>query len=135
MSWISFLDAALLAGKARVLADGKGLVTGYGYHVATPDAIAHKAELLRDFDERVARAYRWANIHEREYGEALAKATGLPSAVAPGFLRRNNPHSVPLSDRLADDARQVVGTIAKEEGVRTASRDVRGAFAREFLVR
>lgn len=133
-AWAPFLDAALLQGKARILVDGRGLVTGYGYHVATPDAIAHKAGLLRDFDARVARAYRWANGHERDYGVALAKATGLPLEVALAYARRNNPHSLRFSARLVDDARQVAGTIAKGEGMRIADRDVRDAFARQFLL-
>ncbi|HKY80159.1 MAG TPA: ABC transporter substrate-binding protein [Sphingobium sp.] len=134
-TWAPFLDAALLQGKARVLVDGQGLVTGYGYHVATPDAIRHKADLLRDFDERIARAYRWANAHERDYGEALAKATSLPPEVAFAYARRNNPHSVAFSDRLVDDARQVAGTIARGEDARRSDRDVRNAFAPQFFAR
>ncbi|HKY81683.1 MAG TPA: ABC transporter substrate-binding protein [Sphingobium sp.] len=133
-TWAPFLDAALLQGKARILVDGQGLVTGYGYHVATPDAIRDKAGLLRDFTRRVARAYAWANTHEREYGLALAKATGLPADVAQSFARRNNPHSVAFSDTLVDDARQVVTTIAKGQGAAIPQRDVRDAFATDLLV-
>ena len=134
-TWAPFLDAALSQGKARVLIDGQGLVTGYGYHVATPDAIRDKAGLLRDFNRRIARAYAWANTHEREYGDALAKTTGLPADIALSFARRNNPHSVPFSDKLVDDARQVVTTIAKGQGIAIPQRDVRDAFATELLAR
>lgn len=133
VTWAPFLDAALTQGKARVLVDGKGLVTGYGYHVATPEAISHKAKLLRDFNQRLARAYGWANTHDREYGEALARATGLPMEVALSYARRNNPRSVPFSDKLIDDARQVVATINQGEAKPGSPSDVRDAFARELL--
>jgi sulfonate transport system substrate-binding protein len=132
-TWAPFLDAALLQGQARVLVDGKGLVTGYGYHVATPDAISRKGELLRDFKQRLGRAYAWANTHEREYGEALAKTTGLPIEVALSYARRNNPHSVTFSGKLVEDARQVVTTISRGQAQPGPQRDVREAFARELL--
>jgi sulfonate transport system substrate-binding protein len=134
-TWAPFLDAALLQGNARVLVDGTGLVTGYGYHVATPDAINRKGELLRDFKQRLARGYAWANTHEREYGEALAKTTGLPVEVALSYARRNNPHSVEFSDKLVDDARQVVATISRGEAQASPKRDVRDAFALGLLAR
>jgi sulfonate transport system substrate-binding protein len=132
-AWTPFLDAALIQGKAKVLVDGTGLVTGYGYHVATPEAIAGKAELLRDFDERVARAYAWANGHEQAYGEALAKATGLPLAIAISYAHRNNPRTVHYDQKVIDDARQVVQTIGKAGGVKIPSKDVQNAFALDFL--
>ncbi|WP_336962572.1 ABC transporter substrate-binding protein [Sphingobium aquiterrae] len=132
-TWAPFLDAALLQGKARTLVDGSGLVTGYGYHVASPDAIARKSDLLRDFDRRIARAYAWANGHEQAYGEALAKATGMPLAVALSYARRNNPRSVAYDGKVLEDARQVVRTIGKSEGVQVRDRNIEDAFARDFL--
>ncbi|WP_051132586.1 ABC transporter substrate-binding protein [Sphingobium bisphenolivorans] len=134
-TWAPFLDAALLQGKARVLVDGSGLVTGYGYHVATPEAIERKADLLRDFSGRLARAYEWANRHERDYGEALAKVTGLPQQVALSYARRNNPRSVPFSDALVQDARQVVATIGRGQVIAVAGKDVQDAFDPRFFAR
>lgn len=81
-TWAPYLPMAVLDGSAEVLVDGRGLLTGYGFQVASESAIAAKRVILQDYLARLARAQRWALAHQAEYAKVLADETGLPLVVA-----------------------------------------------------
>lgn len=106
-TWAPYLPLAQKDG-ARVLIDGRGLLTGYGFEVASAPAVAGKAEILQDYLKRLARAERWGQAHHQEYAQALAKETGLAPDVALRTVELNNRGPVVIDAQVLKEQQQVL---------------------------
>ena len=80
-TWAPYLPLAQKEG-AREIADGSGLLSGYGFEVASASAASGKRALLEDYLKRLAKAERWGQTHHAEYARALAHETGLAPDIA-----------------------------------------------------
>ncbi|KOX17689.1 ABC transporter substrate-binding protein [Streptomyces sp. NRRL F-6491] len=97
--WDPYTSQVLLGGKGRVLTDGRGLVNGLNFQVASPSALAdkEKAKAIGDLVERLRRAQDWVYEHPEEWAKAWAKETGLPYEVALASVKRSNGTRVPVA--------------------------------------
>ncbi|MFJ4338820.1 ABC transporter substrate-binding protein [Streptomyces sp. NPDC088915] len=97
--WDPYTSQVLLGGKGRVLTDGRGVVNGLGFQVASPSALAdkEKAKAIGDFVERLRRAQDWVFEHPEDWAKAWAKETGLPYEVALAAVKRSNGTRIPVA--------------------------------------
>ncbi|HEX7854773.1 MAG TPA: ABC transporter substrate-binding protein [Sphingobium sp.] len=109
-TWVPYVSVAVSEGY-RVLVDGKELVTGIGFEVASEAAIAGKRAIMKQFLEREARALLWAKTHPDSYADVLAKETGLPRPIARDMVIRNARLAVPFSPDLIKGEQTVIDTF------------------------
>lgn len=110
-TWVPYVPLALSQGN-RVVVDGKDYTLGYAFEVAHVAAIEQKRAILSDFLSREAKALAWAAGHLDQYGQVLAKETGLPPAIARIAVEKNIRLAAPIDDRLITEQRVVLDTFA-----------------------
>jgi sulfonate transport system substrate-binding protein len=88
--WDPYTSQVLKAGQGRVLTTGDGVTNGLTFQVAAPTALKDKKKsaAIKDYLERLRRAYTWVYAHEEEWAKVWAKDTGLPEDVALAAVRR-----------------------------------------------
>lgn len=131
VTWGSYIGLARLQDHARVLADGKGLLTGIGFEAATDAAIAGKHAELEDFLTRLTKASRWEADHKAEYAAVLAKETGLPPDVALYTVSQARGAPVPMDASVVAEERDTLAHFLKA-GVITTTPRIDGAFDISF---
>lgn len=131
VTWGSYVALAIAHDKARVLTDGRGLLSGYGYEVAGARAIAGKRAELDDFLRRLAKAKRWVGDHKDEYTKVLAKETGLELPIAAYTVANTRGQPVPIDTAVIDELREVLRGF-QAAGEITANPDVSSAFDASF---
>lgn len=129
-TWTPYLQPALKDG-AKSIADGRDLVNGYGLDVASDAAITAKAEILRDFLKREAKALDWARRNPEPYAVVLAKETGLPLDNARDYAAKNARTAAPIDDALVADLERVAEGFERA-GAARSERDLSGGFDRSF---
>ncbi len=89
----------LKAGQGRVLTTGDGVTNGLTFQVAAPTALedAKKSAAVKDYLERLRRAYTWVYSHEDEWAKVWAKETGLPEDVALAAVKRTYTTRIPVA--------------------------------------
>ncbi|REK75970.1 sulfonate ABC transporter substrate-binding protein [Paenibacillus paeoniae] len=75
--WEPFYSAAQLATKARVLADGEGLVKNYEFYLASRDFATAHSKAIDIILEQLEKTDQWAKDHQKEVAELLSPALGL----------------------------------------------------------
>jgi sulfonate transport system substrate-binding protein len=129
-TWGAFVALARADG-ARSLADGKGILSGYGFDVAGPRAIADKRPQLEDFLRRLARAKRWVADHKAEYAAVLSKETGLALEITAYTVSNTRSEPVPIDATvLAEEQRTLEGFRAA--GALTSAPDLASGFDPSF---
>ena len=98
--------------KARILADGSGLVNGMTFQAANPDALDDKATAaaIKDYLGRLAKAQVWSNTHRDAVGQGLvggdrALARRHPQGRRPpgrASRCRSRPEVVDSEQKMAD---------------------------------
>ncbi|EDY61171.1 MULTISPECIES: ABC transporter substrate-binding protein [Streptomyces] len=88
--WDPYTSQILQAKQGRVLTTGDGVTNGLTFQVAAPSALKDKkkAAAIKDYLERLRRAYKWVYSHESEWAKVWAKETGLPEDVALAAVKR-----------------------------------------------
>ncbi|WP_066362196.1 ABC transporter substrate-binding protein [Herbidospora mongoliensis] len=115
--WEPFTSQANIQNKARTLVDGTGYVNGLNFQVAAPAAVDTKADAIRDFLTRMAKARVWALDHKPEWAKVWATETGLPQEVA---------------DAAVDNA--VMSPIVIDDAVISSEQEMADAFIAEGLI-
>lgn len=115
--WDPYTSQVLASGKARVLTDGRGVVNGLGFQIASPTALAdkEKAAAIGDYIERLRRAQDWVHRHPEAWAKVWAKETGLPYEVALAAVKRSNGTRIPVAidkDAIASEQR-IADTFAE----------------------
>ncbi|MEU6353369.1 ABC transporter substrate-binding protein [Streptomyces sp. NPDC047072] len=88
--WDPYTSQILKSKQGSVLTTGDGITNGLTFQVAAPSALtdAKKAAAVKDYLERLRRAYTWVYSHEDEWAKVWAKETGLPEDVALAAVKR-----------------------------------------------
>jgi sulfonate transport system substrate-binding protein len=96
--WDPYTAIAQAQTGARVLVDGKGLISGLGFQVAAPAALAdpRRQAAIGDYVVRLARARLWADGHRDDWATTWAEEAGIPRAVALVSVRRAQQRPVPI---------------------------------------
>ncbi|MEI9992509.1 MAG: ABC transporter substrate-binding protein [Rhizomicrobium sp.] len=129
--WDPYVALAINQDKAHVVANGNGLLPGYGFQAASVNAITTKRAQLADFLKRLAKARQWVVAHKAEFAAVWSKETGLPLAVAQAVIARQNYVTVPID-------RAVIGSLAsgiavyRAAGAISSAPDVATAFDASF---
>jgi sulfonate transport system substrate-binding protein len=125
-TWVPYVPLALQQG-GHVVVDGQDYTGGYGFEVANVAAIRDKRAILSDFLAREVKALAWSAKHFDEYGQVLAKETGLPPDIARIAVEKNLRLFAPIDAALMKDQQQVLDTFA-QAGAITAKRPLDQAF-------
>lgn len=129
-TWNPYAGAAILHDGARVIAEGRGLTTGYGFTAAHAPSIDAKRPLIAAFLERNQRAQRWASNNLDAFAPVLQRETGLPADVARYFANRGLT-AVPTNAALIADMRGVLETF-RRAGAADMTRPIDAAFDTSF---
>lgn len=131
VTWGSYVALARLRDAARILIDGDGLLSGYGYEAASETAIAAKRPQIEDFLQRLTKARRWAADNPDAYGKVLARETGLSEDVALYTVRQYRIQPVPLGEDVVRESQAVLDRF-RAAGAINSTRDLAGAFDASF---
>ncbi|MBA4010302.1 MAG: aliphatic sulfonate ABC transporter substrate-binding protein [Phenylobacterium sp.] len=131
VTWGSYVALAIEHDGARVLSDGRGLLSGYGFEVAGDRAIAGKSAELTDFLRRLAQAKRWVGGHRDEYAKVLAKETGLELSIAAYTVANTRGEPVPIDQAVIGELSEVLA-VFRAAGELKAAPEVGAAFAPAF---
>ncbi|MET9831357.1 ABC transporter substrate-binding protein [Streptomyces sp. NPDC006385] len=115
--WDPYTSQVLKARQGRVLTTGDGITNGLTFQVAAPSALKDrkKAAAIKDYLERLRRAYAWVYSHEEEWARVWAKDTGLPEDVALAAVRRTYTTriAVAVDKPLIASEQRIVDTFAE----------------------
>jgi sulfonate transport system substrate-binding protein len=130
-TWGSYVFLAQKTEHARILADGRGLLSGYNFEVANVAAIGGKRAQITDFLHRLSEAQRWQGAHAAAYSAVLAKETGLALDIAAQTVARGGGEPVPLDQTVLTEERRVLERFQRA-GAIAGRPDIDQAFDRSF---
>ncbi|MFE7275262.1 ABC transporter substrate-binding protein [Streptomyces sp. NPDC057623] len=114
--WDPYTSQILKAKQGRVLTTGDGITNGLTFQVAAPNALKDKkkAAAIKDYLERLRRAYKWVYTHEDEWAKVWSKETGLPEDVALAAVKRTYTTriAVAVDKPLIASEQEIVDTFA-----------------------
>jgi sulfonate transport system substrate-binding protein len=131
-TWSQYIFLAKAQNDARILLDGRGLVSGLSFEVARISAIEQKHDLLADFKKRLETALKWGIAHPDAYAAAWVKETGVPLDIAKQTLAVRGFDPAPIDQKMIDDQTRTVELYVRER-VLPSSQDVSAGFDRSFL--
>jgi sulfonate transport system substrate-binding protein len=115
--WDPYTSQVLKAQQGRVLTTGDGITNGLTFQVAAPTALADKKKsaAIKDYLERLRRAYTWVYSHEEEWAKVWAKDTGLPEDVALAAVKRTYTTRVPVAvdEQLIASEQEIADTFTE----------------------
>ena len=131
--WDPFTSQAVTEEGARVLADGKDLLNGLNFQVASDAALADPATTaaLKDYLGRITRAELWAGQHQQAWSKVWAEQTGLSPKVTLAAAKER-PVSVVQIDQSVIDSEQQMADAFTDNDLLPASVDVSGYFSARF---
>jgi sulfonate transport system substrate-binding protein len=132
-TWAPYLPLAVRDEGARVLTDGRGLLTGYGFEAASTPSITAKRAQLQDYLLRLGRAEIWARTHQDAYARVLAKETGLDDDIARKTVALNLRLPRPIDDAVIAEQGEVLKRF-QASGAITAKPDLKAAFDPSFKI-
>ncbi|MFG2134059.1 aliphatic sulfonate ABC transporter substrate-binding protein [Streptomyces sp. NPDC048751] len=97
--WDPYTSQVLEAKQGRVLTTGDGITNGLTFQVASPDALKNKKKsaAVKDYLNRLRRAYAWVYDHPEEWAKVWAEDTGLPYESALAAVKRTLASRVPVA--------------------------------------
>ena len=111
--WDPFLAAAEKQLGARVLADGKGLVSNHQFYLASRGYSQKKPEVVRAIVDELAKLDRWAEKSPKEVAQLLAPQIGLDVAIAEVSAQRFAYGIQPISAPVAAEQQKIADTFAE----------------------
>ncbi|MFP7365631.1 ABC transporter substrate-binding protein [Corynebacterium callunae] len=109
--WDPYTAQAELEG-AKILVNAAGVSAGYGFGVASDEALADPAKeaALDDLLDRVAEAYVWAQDNKDEWAEIYAQESGF-DPEASKLNTRSLRLQVPLDDEVNTYQNALIGSF------------------------
>ncbi|AWN45155.1 aliphatic sulfonates ABC transporter substrate-binding protein [Methylobacterium terrae] len=106
-TWEPYTSQLEVSGRARIVADGRGLTPGLSFQIARDDAIASKRPALEDFVRRLAQARVWGTAHQQAFARRWSALIGLPEAVPLAWFRRADIRPAPIDEGVIADEQRV----------------------------
>ncbi len=131
VTWGSYIHLAQRTDGARVLADGRGVLSGYGFEVANIASISTKRPQIGDFLHRLSKAQRWVGDNRAEYAAALAKETGLDPQIAALTVGNTRGEPVAIDATVIAEEAQVLERF-QAAGAISGHPDIAQAFDASF---
>ena len=111
--WDPFLAAAQKQLRARVLADGTGLVSNHQFYLASRGYAQKKPEIVRAIVEELARLDRWAENSPKQVAQLLAPQVGLDVGIAEISAQRFAYGVQPISASVAAEQQKIADAFAE----------------------
>ena len=111
--WDPFLAAAEKQLGARVLADGKGLVSNHQFYLASRTYAQANSDTLRTVLEEVAKVDDWGRKNTAEVVAILAKQTSLEPAVVGLAANRYSYGVKPVSAEVINEQQKIADVFSR----------------------
>ncbi|MGI4847237.1 MAG: ABC transporter substrate-binding protein, partial [Janthinobacterium lividum] len=110
--WDPFLAAAEKQLKARVLANGTGIVSNHQFYLAARSYAQKNPQILQILTEELAKVDEWGGRNHAEVAALLGPLTGLEPAVTELAARRL-PYGVkPVTREVIAEQQRIADTFA-----------------------
>lgn len=114
--WDPFFADAEQTGDARVLANGKGLVSGREFYFASREFVQRHPDLVTVMIGEIDRVGRWANERPHEIAELLAPVLRIEVATLERAEARRGRHSVqPLTEEIVAEQQRVADSYLRAQ--------------------
>jgi len=111
--WDPFLAAAEKQLGARVLADGRGLVSNHQFYLASRDYAQRRPQIVRAIVDELAKLDQWAEKNPKDVAQALAPQLGLDVSVAQASAQRFAYGIRPISTEVAAEQQKIADSFAE----------------------
>jgi len=109
--WDPYLASAQTQLSARVLADGKGVVSNHQFYLAARPYAERKPELVRAVVEELEKVDAWGRANPDEVAKVLGPAIGLDPATALLAARRFSYGVKPVTAAVLDEQQKIADTF------------------------
>lgn len=124
-TWEPYTAFAELQEGARIVANGRGLISGNSFIAATDAALADPAKraALQDYVARLSDAQQWSYANLDDYATTLAEIIGFPEDAARLQYERRQLSWLPIDDEVIAQQQETadfyhrVGLIPREIAV------------------
>lgn len=111
--WDPFLAAAEKQLGARILADGKGLVSNHQFFLASRPYAEKNAEVLRIVLDELVKVDEWSAKNLKEVASILSSQVGLPADVVELAANRYSYGVSPVSDAVLAEQQKIADVFAE----------------------
>ncbi|MFC5701144.1 sulfonate ABC transporter substrate-binding protein [Cohnella faecalis] len=111
--WEPFYSAAQLATKARVLADGEGVVNNYEYYLASRSFAEANPKAVDAFLEQLTQSDAWAKDHLSDVANLLSPALGIDVPSLEQALSHRGFGIAKITDDIIAGQQQIADTFFK----------------------
>lgn len=134
-TWEPYTSLAEISQHARVVANGRGLIAGNSFVVATDRALEDPGQraALQDYLKRLQKAQQWSYTHLEEYAHKLADIIGFPVEVARKQYARRQLHWTAIDDQVVAQ-QQATADFYYDVGLIPEALDVDPTFDRDFTL-
>jgi len=105
--WDPFLAAAQKQLGARILADGKGLVSNHQFYLAARPYAEKNPEAVKIILEELAKVDDWGRRNTKEVASILSSQIGLEPAIVELAANRYTYGVKPISDAVLDEQQKI----------------------------
>lgn len=111
--WDPYLAAAEAGGTARKVVDGRGVVAGREFYLASRSWVTESPALANTVLAALKRVSIWADEKQKEVRDLLVKETGISqAAIALAEGRRNRYALMPITPEIAGEQQSLADTYA-----------------------
>ncbi len=130
-TWGPYIALAEVQDGAREVVNGRGLMSGQSYTVASEAAIRDKRDALGDFLRRLRLAREWGLANPDAQARVWAEQTGFPTAVGRVVVDTAQTRTVAIDD-IVIAAQQRVADFFQTARVIRQTQSAAGYFDRSF---
>lgn len=109
--WDPFLAAVEKQSGARILADGRGVVSNYAYYLAERSYAERHPQVIRHLFEDTVERGRWLKSNLHQAAALIAPIQGLDPAVVELSLQRYQFGVAPLTPEVAAEQQKIADTF------------------------
>ena len=106
-TWGPYIALARMEDGAREVVNGRELMSGQSYTVASTEAIAAKRAALGDFLRRLRVAREWGLANPEQQAQVWARQTGFPVPVGRMVVDASQTRTVAIDDEVVAAQQQV----------------------------
>lgn len=131
--WEPYTSQVETSGEGTVIATGDNVVNGYGFQVASDDAIKDKATnaALTDYLKRITEAQLWASDHPDEWAPVWSQGTGLDVSVTEAASKKRPVTVLPVDSKVIDSEQEMADAFYAN-GLIPSKVDLKDYFTDEF---
>jgi sulfonate transport system substrate-binding protein len=130
-TWGPYISLAKVEDGAREIVNGRGLMSGQSYQLASGAAISVKRDVLGDFLRRARLARDWGLANVEKQAQVWSAQTGFPLAVGRDVVATAATRTVAIDDAVVA-AQQRVSDFFAAARVIPRRHEVAAAFDRGF---